>query len=129
MNLKEHQELRERIARRYCAGTTTRAEDVVVLYVGREYALVKHPRGTYSDAVGRHYVPAWVDLVRIGSERNDCEEWWSCSTDPARKPGKFGKGRLTKRMISSLCAALKKKEELGDKDCAYVEIMMAFILG
>lgn len=72
------------IARRITSGTTTKPEDLQVLWIGVNLCLVKQPGGHYSDNGGTHYQSAWCVLTNVengisyGDPRHYDRTIWEC---------------------------------------------------
>jgi len=103
----EKEQVAADLARRITAMTTTRPEELVVLWVGEHLALVKYPGGSYSTAGGRHYVSPWVDAVTIAGQRGGHhghleKRVWNCS--------QTADGRLTPQRVKALVAEWEEQD-------------------
>lgn len=107
-----------RVAALMASGTTTRADDLTVLWVGEHLALVKHLGGSYYDNGGRNYVAPWVDVVdietvgkRYGQPGSIRRHVWDCSRD--------GDGRLTPKRLAALI------DEWQERDAGWADEVAA----
>ena len=112
----------------YCYGSDTDYRKCTLFYVGKRYALIKFPGGSYwSGGMGNSYCSPWVDRFDYTGEftrsmqdnHRRTKQVWDCNTKPGRYEFERGIpcGRLTNDVLLKLVAdiiALEVQEGLLD---------------
>ena len=106
---------------KYCYGSDTDPKKCTLYYVGKKYALIKFPGGSYwSGSFGNSYCPAWIDRFEYGPEPTGMSisekesrviKVWNCTTNPDEHDLRESPcGRATKEVIYNLVTDLIFKE-------------------